>query len=168
MDPEGKSRRTFFDHAVFWAAIISIAFNVLSIPIVVHQLYDLEQSIFGDPVPSSVELSPMPATNLPTVTSFPNVDHHSTAWDDLNAMITDFGSIETLVPDAGPLEWPTVHIWDYAFAVDYYVQGDDDDPKLRTEWHLCATTHTRWAQELCPQSPEYRRTHHKHGRDWRG
>jgi hypothetical protein len=68
----------------------------------------------------------------------------------------------------GSVVWDNIHVWDYAFGVEYYGQGDDGHPEKKIEWHACAATTGRWAREECSKSPEYRRDHPVHWRDWHG
>ncbi len=92
-------------------------------------------------------------------------------WADLKPMdaslmmqLLEIARVQALDPNA-KVVFPDVKPWDFGFGVDYYGQGDDDGV-LRTEWHSCLTPGPKRA--ICGKTPEYRRKHHLHSKDWRG
>jgi hypothetical protein len=63
------------------------------------------------------------------------------------------------------MKWPDVHMWDFAFGVDWVMQGDGRNT-LRTEWHSCLSPGRKPTQ--CSESHEYRKDHHIKAKDWKG
>jgi hypothetical protein len=59
--------------------------------------------------------------------------------------------------------WSKPPPWIYAYAIDYFVQGegDGDEPVISTVWISCSEK--PWSPrvaELCGSTPQYRKTHH--------
>lgn len=62
-----------------------------------------------------------------------------------------------------PTERRKLPPWHYAYAIDYFVQGEGegDEATLYTVWIRCdEPPSSKRVAELCAASPEYRRTHH--------
>jgi len=79
--------------------------------------------------------------------------------------LAEAARVQMETPNA-KVEFPKVNSWDFGYAVDYYAQGDGEDEAVKeTIWLSCVTPGPKPA--ICLETPEYRRTHHLHRKDWR-